>query len=251
MVTLAAAAICVACSPGKEAAPPGEVIAGALGHADRPAEDREQDGARRPQEVLEFFGLRPGMSVVDMFASGGYYTEIVSRVVGSEGGVLAHNNEAYRAYVADAIAKRHADGRLSNVRRLDVEVDELSLDPDSLDMALLILSYHDIYYRPGDGSWPDIDGPAMLAEIRKGLRPGGVLGLVDHEARAGSALIETATTLHRIDKQRVKEEIEAAGFVMEAESQALDNPADDLDQGVFVDEARGKTDRFVYRFRKP
>lgn len=229
----------------------GDPLASALAHEDRPQEDRDQDDNRRPQAVLEFFGLEAGMSVLDMFSSGGYYTEILSRVVGPEGEVFAHNNEAYRAYAADAIAKRHSNTRLPNVSRLDIEVDELDLEAGSLDMALLVLAYHDIYYKPADGSWPDIDGPAMLAQIYEGLRPGSVLGVVDHEAQSAAVLVETATTLHRIDKQRVREQIESAGFVMEAESDILDNPADDLTRGVFVEGVRGKTDRFVYRFRKP
>lgn len=209
------------------------------------------DGGRRPQAVLEFFGLEAGMSVLDMFSSTGYYTEILSHAVGSRGAVLAHNNQAYRAYAADAIEKRHANGRLHNVTRLDIEVEELDLEPGSVDMVLLILAYHDIYYKPGDGSWPDIDGPAMLEQIYGGLRPGGVLGLVDHDAKAGAALVETATTLHRIDKRQVVEQVQAAGFVREAESDILDNPKDDLTQSAFADGIRGNTNRFVLRFRKP
>ena len=229
----------------------GDAITPALAHEDRPQDDRDVDANRRPDAVLEFFGLRRGMSVLDMFSSTGYYTEIVSRVVGPSGRVLAHNNKAYRDYAAAGIAARYADGRLPNVSRLDVEVKDLNLEPGSLDLALMVLAYHDLYYEPGDGSWPDIDGPAMLREIYAGLRSGGVLGLVDHEARPGAPLVATGTTLHRIDKRVVLEQIEAAGFVLDAESDLLDNPEDDLTQSAFADGLRGKTDRFVFRFRKP
>ena len=200
--------------------------------------------------MLGFFGVRPETAVLDMFAGGGYYTEILSRYVGLKGRVYSHNNKAYRDYAADAIKARYREGALANVTRLDAEVDELDLPENSLDTVLLVLSYHDVYFRPGDGSWPEIDGPAMLGEFLSALKPGGVLGVVDHVGEAG--LDEAGmNALHRIDPERARREIEAAGFVFDGELDVLRNPGDDRTKAMFDPAVRGKTDRFVYRFRKP
>ena len=114
----------------------------------------------------------------------------------------------------------------------------------------MVLAYHDIYFVDANNSWPKIDGPALLAEIRKGLKPGGTLAVVDHYAAAGSPR-ETGGTLHRIDPEIVISEIEAAGFELEAKSDVLRNMEDDYSKGMFDPEVRGKTDRFVLKFRLP
>ena len=120
-----------------------------------------------------------------------------------------------------------------------------------LDAVLLILSYHDIYYAPGDGSWPDIDGPEMLQTIYDALAPGGVLGVVDHAAVPGTPNDDAGNELHRIDEESAKAEILAAGFVLDGEHDALRNPDDDRSKPMFVEGIRGYTDRFILRFRKP
>ena len=114
----------------------------------------------------------------------------------------------------------------------------------------MILSYHDVYYLPGDGSWPEIDGPRMLATILDSMKPGAVIGVVDHAAESG-APVEVGTSLHRIDPARLRREFEAAGFVFDGESSDLRNPGDDLGKPMYAEGIRGKTDRFVFRFRKP
>jgi len=114
----------------------------------------------------------------------------------------------------------------------------------------LILSFHDIFYVDEDNGWPKIDGPAFLAELYKGLKPGGVLGVVDHFAEPGSPR-ETGGTLHRIDPAIVVEDIEAAGFVLEETSDVLRNFDDDHSLNMADPAIRGQTDRFVMRFRKP
>ena len=115
---------------------------------------------------------------------------------------------------------------------------------------MLILTYHDIYYVDADNGWPQIDGAKFLAELKNGLKPGGMLAVVDHNAEAGSPR-ETGGTLHRIDRQIVIDELEAAGFVLEASNDVLRNREDDYSKGVFDPGMRGNTDRFVLKFRKP
>ena len=130
------------------------------------------------------------------------------------------------------------------------ENNELSLDAAQLDAVIMVLNYHDIYHEDPDSGWALIDGPVFLAELKKGLKPGGIFGIVDHSAAAGSPG-ETGGTIHRIDPAIVIADMQAAGFDLEARSDLLHNPDDDLSKLVFAPEVRGKTDRFALRFRKP
>jgi predicted methyltransferase len=217
----------------------------------RSAEDREQDSSRKPAEVLAFFGVQPGMSVLDLYAGGGYFTELLAAVVGPTGRVVAHNNKAYRDSVGDQLTRRFADPRrLANVEQLAAENNAIELPPGRFDFVLLSAVYHDVYYANEANDWPKIDGPALLAELFAAMKPGATLGLIDHAAAPGSPA-ETGGTLHRIDPDLVKRDLAAAGFVLEAESDVLRNPADDHGKGVFDPAVRGKTDRFMFRFRRP
>lgn len=215
----------------------------------RPAADLVRDPLRKPVDVLCFFDIAEGSHVLDLFSGSGYYTEIVSHLVGAGGDVVAHNNAAYLSFQKDQITERYKDGRLANVRELHAEANELSLAPGTFDAVLLILAWHDVYYISEDGSWPTIDGPKLLAEIMKGLKPGGMVGVVDHTAETGSPS-STGTTLHRIDPARLRRDFETAGFVFDGESDALRNPDDDRTKPMYDETIRGKTDRIIYRFRK-
>ncbi len=230
--------------------PATSIYINALENPGRTDADRARDVGRRPAEVLEFLGIVPGMDVLDMFSGGGYYTEMLSHVAGSTGSVIAHSNQAYAQFVGEEATNRFANGRLANVRVLMAENDALDLPDAAFDAVMMILAYHDIYYVDPDNGWPKIDGPALIAELYDALRPGGMLGVVDHYAAAGSSP-ETGNTLHRIDPQIVIDELESAGFVLEAQSDVLRNPADDHSRNMSAPEIRGKTDRFVLRFRKP
>jgi len=225
-------------------------IAAALDAPGRPARDREADSRRQPAAVLGFFRIEPGMTVLDMFSGGGYYTEIVSGVVGDHGKVWSHNNSAYIAYAKDAIEARYTPGRLGNVKHFVAENNELELPPAEFDAALLILSYHDVYHIDEANGWPRIDGPKMLAQIYQSIVSGGTLGVVDHVAASG-APAETGNTLHRIDPARLKREIVAAGFEFDGEIDVLRNADDDHSKPMYAEGIRGHTDRVVYRFRKP
>ncbi len=228
-----------------------EAVADAMSDPMRPEADLADDANRKPGEVLLFFGIAPGMRVLDLLAGGGYYTEILSKIVGGEGSVIFHNNEPYRASLGDALAERTAEGRLSNVSSLDVEVDDLSLEPGELDAVVFVLGFHDLYYAAEDGSWPDIDETALLATLYEALAPGGVFGVVDHAAMAGADPEASGSGPHRIDEAVVRRDAETAGFVLEASSSILRNPDDDLTIVVFDDSIRRRSDRFVLRFRKP
>jgi len=232
------------------AEPDVSIYAAAIDSATRPEEDRASDAGRQPAAVLEFFGVQPGNVVLEMWAGGGYYTELLAHVVGENGKVVAHANTPLMNFAGEAHTKRHADSRLPNTEILVAENNELALEADSFDVATIILNYHDLYWSSEEYGWDQIDIPAFHAELFKGIRPGGILGIVDHQAASGSPG-ETGTTLHRIDSAIVIAELTAAGFVLDGESDALRNAEDDHSKGVFDPEIRGKTDRYVLRFRKP
>lgn len=220
----------------------------AVEHPDRPTADRSRDAGRRPADILRFMQIQPGQTVLDLFAGGGYYTELLAHQVGSEGRVISHNNQAYLDYARDELETRFAEGRLANVTRLTSEANDLALEPESIDRVMMVLAYHDLYFEPGNGSWPNIDGPALLETLCQALRPSGILGVIDHVAAAGSPQ-ETGNTLHRIDPELARTEIEASGcFRLDASSDVLRNPEDDLARPMNDPQVRGRTDRFVFRF---
>jgi len=223
--------------------------AAALASPSRLEADYARDAGRKPDQVLDFLGVGRGMAVLDLFAGGGYYTEILSHVVGDNGHVVSHSNEAYLNFVGEEFALRHAAGRLPNVDVLMAENNELQLDESEFDAILLVLAYHDTYFANPKSGWDKIDVPKLLAELHKGLKDDGFVGIVDHYAEAGAPR-ETGGTVHRIDPQIVIADMEAAGFVCIGKSNLLRNLNDDYSKNVFDPEIRGKTDRFILQFKK-
>jgi len=237
---------------GQQAADPvaeQSIYAAAVAHADRPDADRERDAGRKPAAVLEFFGIAPGMTVLDMFSGGGYYTELLSHTIGSEGHVMAQTNVAYLQFVGEEFENRYLGGRLENAEVLMAENNELSLEPESVDAVMLVLSFHDFYIDDAENGWPAVDIEKMLAEFHSALKPGGIVGIIDHHAAAG-APSDTGSTTHRIDPAIVVAAMTAGGFKLDGQSDILRNPDDDYEKTVFDPELRGKTDRFVLRFVK-
>lgn len=230
--------------------PQSSIYAQAVAADGRLAEDYARDATRNPAAVLAFLGIGPGDIVLDLYSGGGYYSELLSHVVGPEGRVIAHTNEAYLGFVGDEFGRRHADGRLQNVEVLMADNNELDLEPASLDAIVLMLTYHDVYYAAPQRGWPKIDVRKLLAELEQGLKPGGIVGVVDHYAEAGAPR-ETGGTLHRIDPSVVVADFEAAGFELAGKSDVLRNMHDDYTKIVFDPELLGRTDRFVMKFKKP
>ncbi len=226
-------------------------VAAAIGSGERPAEDRNEDAVRQPAAILAFLGVAPGWKVADLFSAGGYYTELLSRIVGPKGEVIAYNNPPYANFAAKGIAARYAGDRLPNVRQITTEVDALALAPGSLDGAIFIKSYHDMYWRPEDGTWNRTDPKLMLTKLHAALKDGGVVVVQDHVANPGGDPAAIADKLHRIDPAIVKRDFAAAGFKLDGESAALAHKSDDHTKLVFDPSIQGKTDQFIYRFRKP
>jgi predicted methyltransferase len=235
--------------PAAAAAPAADAAAidAALANADRFQGDSDQDAWRRPAEVLKFMELRPGQTALDYFAAAGYYTELMSRVVGPEGKVIAYNNAEYRKFSADAPDKRYGNARLANVTEVTSPVESVALDPASIDAVLFMQSYHDLYWRNKD--WPQTDAAKALAQLVPALKPGAVVVVVDHVAQPGDPT-KSVSALHRMDPALIKRDFEAAGLTFEAESPVFANPADDHTKEVFDKAIRHKTDQVMYRFRK-
>ena len=238
--------------PAAAAAPAADsaAIDAAVASTDRTAEDKERDARSRPAEVLTFMELRPGQTALDYFAAAGYYSELMSRVVGADGKVIAYNNLEYRKFSEDGPTKRYGNNRLPNVTEVTTPVESVQLDPASIDAVLFMQGYHDLYWRPKDGSWPQTDPAKALAQLVPALKPGAVVVVVDHVAKAGTDPTEAATAMHRIDPATIKRDFEAAGLKFESESAAFASSADDHSKEVFDKAIRHKTDQVMYKFRK-
>lgn len=233
-----------------EAQPAVSPINAALEHPQRLSGDAKEDEWRKPGEVLGLLDLKPGMRVIDYFSGGGYYTEILSRLVGPEGQVIAYNNEPYQKYAASKPAERYGSERLPNVAQLNAPPEQLPVEPESVDAALIVNAYHDLHWVSKDGSWPRTDPKASLQKLAAALKPGAPVVVVDHVASAGSDPMQSVEALHRIDPDVIKREFEAAGFTFEAESNALRNASDDHSVAVFEPAVRHKTDQVILKFRK-
>ena len=225
-------------------------IASAFRSPDRLAGDSEEDERRKAQDVLEFMGVAPGMHVLDYFAGGGYNTELLSRIVGPGGSVIAYYSPAGAARSAGKTAQRFAGNRLANAKQLVAGVNDLQLAPGSLDGVLFVMAYHDLYHSPKDGAPPANTGQ-ITASLFEALKQGGVVVVVDHVANASANTIETVDALHRIDPEVVKNDFTKAGFAFDSESTVLRNTTDDHTKPIMDPLVRYNTDRFVFRFRKP
>jgi predicted methyltransferase len=235
----------------QKSAPAAITIESAVVNPDRYTGDREQDAWRKPQEILEFMQVVPGMQVLDYFAGAGYFSELLSRAVGPGGSVIVYNNRGYAEFGGEHLVKRFADARLANARVITQESADFRLSPASLDAVLFYMSYHDLYWVPEKQTEPMGMPAEVNAALFAAVKPGGVVVVVDHAAQPGGNTAQVVGALHRIDPQTVKNDFTAAGFVFEAESELLRHPGDDRTKLVFDESLRHKTDRFIFRFRKP
>lgn len=246
---MAAVAVVALSSAGWTVAPaittdPGSYAA-ALADPVRTDADRARDEARHAAETLDFAGVRPGEKVADMIIGGGYFTRIFSAAVGPEGHVTAWQPEEFVAFQASYGEALTAADALPNVDGVRSPIGAPQF-PAGLDLVFTAQNYHDLHLQP----FPTDTAAKVNAAAFAALRPGGRYVIVDHYAPAGSDL-SVAHTLHRIDVDAVKREVEAAGFVLDGESDVLANPADPRTANVFDASIRGHTSQFMLRFKKP
>ena len=224
-------------------------ITAAVADSGRPAEDKERDANRKPAETVEFAGVKPGSIVVELVPGKGYFTRIFSKVVGPKGKVYAVSPPRRPTAPADAPDPSAATTAIANspgYSNIVVQVASLASVSVSepADIVFTAQNYHDVH------NVPNVDMAAFNKSVFEALKPGGVFIVLDHAATAGSGANDT-NTLHRIDAQSVKSEVEAAGFEFAGESKVLANAQDDHTAKVFDPAIRGKTDQFLYKFRKP
>jgi predicted methyltransferase len=223
-------------------------IDAAIANPERTEADRERDSRDKPAEILAFAGVKPGMTVADLFSAGGYYTELLAHVVGPNGKVYAVNNVPYAAYSKDGIKERFKEGRLKNVERRLVEASYMNLPPKSVDVAVIVMAYHDVYWIDEKEGWPEIDTRAFVQSVKRMLKPGGKLLVIDHNAKAGTGR-EAASSLHRLNEEWAKKSLTDQGFVFEKSYDGLRNSSDTLDKMVYDPSVKGKTDRYVHLYR--
>lgn len=211
-------------------------IAAAVADAGRPGVDVYRDDRRKPAETVAFARVRPGQTIAEMIPGTGYYTRILSKAVGPKGRIYTLPFSEPRAPASRALAADPAYGNITLAAGTPLNLGIA----EKVDMVWTSQNYHDIRA-----------GRAQLNKaVFDALKPGGTYLVIDHSAVAG-ADEGVLLSLHRIDEAVVKREVLAAGFVLEAESQLLRNPADARKTQVFDREANRNTDQFVLKFRKP
>jgi predicted methyltransferase len=246
LITGALAAVIAAPAPP---VPPD--IAAAVADKARPDADTQRDADRKPAETLAFAGVKPGQQVAELVPGGGYFTRLLSAVVGPKGKVYALANPKRPDAPADApdpaarLAPITSDPHYANVvvSTLSIRATPLTLPPN-MDLVWTSQNYHD-FHNVKDVNVADLDKAIFNA-----LKPGGIYIVLDHAAEAGSGFRDTST-LHRIDEEAVKQEVESAGFKFVAESDVLRNKDDPHTGKVFDGAIRGHTDQFILKFRKP
>jgi predicted methyltransferase len=226
-----------------------EDYAGVLADPNRPAADAEDDAARRPAEVMAFAGIAEGDTVFELEAGGGWYTELFSRAVGPDGEVVLQYPEEFDGFYAEALETRLADDRLPNVRVSKTPFDDLDAPDASADVVTWILGPHELWFRPDNAPDGMGDPAGSFEEAYRILKDDGVFLVIDHAAPSG-APAETGGTTHRIDPAIILGLAEDAGFELDAESDILANPDDNLEVMVFDPSVRRQTDRFLFRFTK-
>lgn len=226
-----------------------EALSESLRGSDREISDRMRDEARKPVEVLQFLQLEQGMTALDVYAAGGYYTFVLSRAVGDNGVVYAQNSPTASRYDEDrtdmtqgeALEGKIANGRLTNVVKIDRNIRENGLDDASVDFILVSQILHDYYNRSQRAAHE------LLTELHRILKPGGIVGIIDHNGTVEN----DNNRLHRMLKSQAIDAATTAGFTVEADSSLLSNPRDNPRRSIFDPALNRGTDQFLLRLRKP
>lgn len=222
-------------------------ITAAVADPARPEADRSRDAARKPVETLEFSGVKPGDAVADFNAGSGYFTRLFADVVGKRGQVYAMEPVELQRFMAKATVdlRAYATQHRNTTVSVETALDSLRL-PRKLDLFFISQNYHDLH----DTYFAPLDIAAFNKAVFDALKPGGIYLVLDHSAAPG-APADVTQTLHRIDPEVVRRELQAAGFIFEGESKILANPADPRTISVFDKTIQGHTDQFIFKFRKP
>jgi predicted methyltransferase len=238
-------AMSLAATPTLAGAPtPSPPIAAALADSARPQADRADDANRAPAETLAFVGVKTGMKVGELFPGGGYFTRLISDVVGPTGRVYGLENAGW-ADAVEADRKLLLEAGRGNVS-LDVERFGRFTLPQKIDLFWITQNYHDLHI----ARYGAVDMADFNRRVFAALRPRGVYFILDHQANAGTDEAAIAA-LHRIQKAKVIAEVTAAGFRLAGEGEFLSRPADDHTRSIFDPAVRGRTDQYALKFVRP
>lgn len=219
-------------------------IAAALADPNRPANNKEGDSFRLPGETLAFSGVKPGMIVGEFYPGGGYFTRMLSDVVGPKGHVYGIENDRWKGAV-EANQALVAEGKWKNVS-MDVQPFGTVKFPRPLDIAWVTQNYHDLKI----AKYGTVDTLAFDRAVYAALKPGGTFFILDHQGAPGLTDAEIEK-LHRINRDQVVKEVTSAGFKLAAEGNFLRRPSDDHTKPIFDEAIRGKTDQYALKFVKP
>ena len=249
-ILAAAAALSIAAAPPATPAAQPVTIAAAVAAKDRSPDNVKLDAGRKPAQVLQFLGLKRGMNVLDLFGANAYWAEIEAPVVGPKGHVTVWQPaQFYREKTKasfEAFAAKHP-----NVSIVVTTFEAAALPKNFADFVILNDNYHDNYWENAERGIPKMDPSLFLKAVYGAMKPGAVIGVIDHVANKNDDTRATVEKLHRIDPEVVKADFKRAGFVLIGSSDILRNPADPHSADPFDESIRGKTDRFVFKFRKP
>jgi predicted methyltransferase len=213
----------------------------ALASPERSAENKGRDAARKPVEVIQFLGVADGMTALDVFAVGGWYTEVLSAAVGPTGKVYSQNPAFFTSREGFIDAESARNERLGNVTPIHGDIPAAGIN-GQVDVAITNNNLHDMYNRGGEEA-----AMPVIQAVFDALKPGGVFGVMDHVGIAG----QDNAQLHRMDVEAARAMLVEAGFTIEAESDLLRNPADDHTRGPNDASLGGNSDRFLIKARKP
>jgi len=219
-------------------------IAVAVADPARPADHKAADALRAPAETLAFSGVRPGMIVGEFYPGGGYFTRMLSDVVGPNGRIYAIENVGWKGAV-EADQALLSEGRWKNVS-IDIQPFGTVRFEKPLDLAWVTQNYHDLKI----AKYGNVDTLAFDRAVYAALKPGGTYFILDHQGVAGMSDADIAK-VHRIDKAVVIREVTAAGFKLVGEGRFLYRPADDHKLSIFDKAIQGHTDQFALKFVKP
>jgi predicted methyltransferase len=229
---------------------PASVRAAVAATAKRTPANVERDAGRKPAELLAFLGLKRGMKVLDPFGGNLYWAEIIAPAVGPKGSVTIWQPAQFMSDKTRASLAAFAAGH-SNVTWTSSPFEAPDFAPRAFDFTLINLDYHDVYWQNAKNGIVRMEPQAWLKRLYAAMKPGAIVGIVDHAATAGSDPRASVEAMHRIDPAVVRADFKRAGFILVGESRLLRNTADDHSIGVFDAKIRGNTDRFVFKFRKP
>jgi predicted methyltransferase len=245
LAVLALAATAIAAPAVALSAVP-DYITKAVADPSRPEDDRKDDANRKPAEVLAAARIRPGEIIAEYLPGGGYYTRLLSDIVGPHGKIYALETTTWGQKSVDATKAVLSEPGHGNVVLDLAPLGTFHLPPEKVDLFWTTLNYHDLHI----SKYANVDMAAFNKLVFDSLKPGGIYFIVDHAAAPGTGAT-LSPTLHRIDEATVIQEVTAAGFKLVGESDVLHNPADDHSKVVFDPSIRWKTDQFILTFRRP